>query len=139
VVTNPALPASVQAFNGKIGAKVRQVAPTIFANYKFGDKSSALRPFVGVGLNFTTFDKADSTADGNAINGGVTNISLKDSFGLAAQAGLNYRIDDKWSVGGAIATARVKTKMTTNTLGIIRSADIKFSPIALTFSVGYSF
>jgi outer membrane protein len=138
-VTNPALPAGVQAYNGKIGAKVRQVAPTIFANYNFGSKESKFRPFLGVGINYTKFDKAESTADGNGLNGGPTNLALEDSVGLALQAGVNYRFNDKWTLTGDIATAQVKTKLTTNTLGVIRTADIKFRPTVLTVSVGYSF
>jgi outer membrane protein len=138
-VIDPTLPASVRAYDGKTGAKVRQVAPTVFANYKFGDKNSSFRPFLGIGLNYTTFDKTESTTDGNNLNGGATNISLEDSFGLAAQAGLSYRIDDKWSISSSVATAQVKTKMTSNTLGVVRTADVKFRPTVVTVSMGYSF
>lgn len=138
-VNNPALPASAQALNGAIGAKVRQVAPTVFANYKFMDKSSALRPFVGVGLNYTVFDKRDSTLANDTLNGGATSIGLKSSWGLALQGGVQYQIDKKWSVSAAVATAQVKTTLTTNTMGIERTADIKFSPVVTTLAVGYSF
>lgn len=138
-VTNPLLPAGIQSFNGKIGAKVRQVAPTVFANYNFGSKEDKFRPFVGAGINYTKFDKAQSTVDGNNLNGGPTNLALEDSIGLALHAGLNYRIDNKWTVTGAVATAQVKTKLTTNTLGVIRTADITFRPTVLTIAVGYSF
>lgn len=140
VVLNPAaLPPSVAAQHGAIGAKVRQVAPTLFANYKFGDKNSALRPFVGVGINYTVFDKADSTAVNDAINGGPTTLKLEDSVGLALQAGLTYKLGGAWSVTGSLATAQVKTKLLSNTLGIERRADIKFSPTVFCISVGYSF
>lgn len=138
-IINPSLPASVQAYDGKVGAKVRQVAPTLFVNYKFFSKESQFRPFIGAGINYTKFDKTESTADGNAINGGPTNIALKDSVGLAFQAGLGYQINDNWSIVGSVATARVKTQLTTNTLGVVRTADIKFRPTVLTLSVGYSF
>jgi outer membrane protein len=98
-----------------------------------------LRPFVGLGLNYTIFDKRESTADGDSINGGATKIALKDSVGLAFQAGLSYRINDKWSITGAYTTAQVKTELTTNTLGIVRKADIKFKPTVWSISAGYSF
>ena len=140
VVLKPAsLPPSVAAKDGAIGAKVRQVAPTLFANYKFGDKNSQIRPFVGLGVNYTVFDKADSTAVGDDINGGRTTLKLKDSAGLALQAGVTAKLGGAWSITGAIATAQVKTKLTTNTLGIERKADIKFSPTVLIVSAGYSF
>ena len=138
-VNNPNLPSSAQALNGQIGARVRQVAPTLFANYKFLEKSSPLRPYIGVGINYTRFDKTSSTAAGNALYGGPTSISLEDSMGLALQGGATYRFDNQWSLTGSIATAQVKSKITTNTLGIERTADITFKPRVFTMAVGYSF
>ena len=139
VVLNPsAVPGSVAAMNGKVAAKVRQVAPTLFANYKFGDSSSQIRPFVGLGVNYTKFDKAESTSVNNAINGGPTTIQLTDSTGLAAQLGATPKLSGAWSLTGAVTTAQVKTHQTSNTLGIVRTADIKFSPTVITLTAGYS-
>lgn len=139
VINNPSLPASAQALSGQVGAQVRQVAPTVFVNYKFLEKTSAWRPFIGVGINYTRFDKTSSTAAGNALNGGATSISLEDSVGLALQGGISYQINPQWSVSAALATAQVKSKITTNTLGIERSADIRFRPTVFTVALGYSF
>lgn len=133
------LPANIQAFDGQRVAKVRQVTPTLFLNYKFGESTSQWRPFVGIGVNYTNFDKRTSTAANNALNGGPTDLRLSDSWGLAAQAGLTYRVNERWSINGAIATARVKTRLTTNTAGVQRTIDIRFHPVVLTLSVGYSF
>jgi len=133
------LPPHISAFNGQKLAEVRQVAPTLFLNYKFGDAGSQWRPFVGLGLNYTKFDKRKSTAANNALNGGPTDIRLSDSWGLAGQVGLSYRIDERWSVTGALATARVKSKLTTTTGGVQRSIDIRFHPAVFTIHVGYMF
>ena len=138
-VNNPKLPSSVQALNGQMAAKVRQVAPTLFANYKFLEKSSPLRPYIGVGVNFTRFDNTSSTAAGNALNGGATSLALEDSMGLALQGGVTYRFNNQWSLTGSVATAQVRSKITTNTLGIQRTADITFKPRVFTVAVGYSF
>jgi outer membrane protein len=140
VVLNPtAVPGSVAAQDGALSAKVRQVAPTAFANYRFGDSSSQIRPFVGVGLNFTKFDKTESTAVNDAVNGGPTTIKLKDSIGPALQVGVTAKLGGPWSVTGVWTTARVRTTMTTNTLGIERTADILFHPSVFILAVGYSF
>lgn len=140
VILKPtSVPASVAALDGSIAAKVRQVAPTLFANYKFGDSSSQIRPFVGIGVNYTKFDKTESTSVNDAVNGGPTTIKLKDSVGLAAQLGITAKLGGPWSLTGAWSTARVNTKMTTNTLGIERTADIVFHPSVLTLALGYSF
>ncbi|NDP61634.1 OmpW family outer membrane protein [Polaromonas sp.] len=138
-VSNPALPGSAQALSGQVGATIRQVAPTLFVNYKFLEKTSVLRPFVGAGINYTRFDKTHSTAAGDALNGGPTSISLEDSVGLALQAGVAWRLSNEWSVSASLATARVTSKITTNTLGIERHADITFKPRVFTVAVGYSF
>lgn len=138
-INNPGLPASAQALSGQVGARVRQVGPTLFANYKFLGKTSPLRPFIGVGINYTRFDNTVSTAANNALVGGATSISLEDSVGLALHGGVTYRISDQWSLSVSLATAQVKSKITTNTLGIERSADIKFRPRVFTAAVGYSF
>jgi outer membrane protein len=138
-VNNPNLPLSAQALSGQLAGKVRQVAPTLFANYKFLEKSSPLRPFIGVGINYTRFDKTSSTAANNALNGGPTSIALEDSMGLALQGGVTYRFDNQGSLSASLATAQVKSKITTNTLGIQRTADITFKPRVFTVAVGYSF
>jgi outer membrane protein len=140
VVLNPnAVPGSVAAQDGALSAKVRQVAPTVFANYRFGDSTSQFRPFVGFGLNYTKFDKTESTAVNDAVNGGPTTLKLKDSVGPAMQLGVTAKLGGPWSVTGAWTTARVKTTLTTNTLGIERTADITFHPSVFILAVGYSF
>lgn len=137
-VLNPNLP-QIVPFDGQIGAKVRQVAPTLFVNYRFGDKGSKLRPFVGAGLNYTVFDKADSTAANDQVNGGPTTLKLEDSVGLAFQMGVTAKLGGPWSITGSWTTAQVKTKLTTNTLGLIRTADITFHPSVFTVALGYTF
>lgn len=134
-----ALPASVAAQDGVIISKVTQIAPALFVNYKFGDAGNALRPFLGLGVNYTKFDPAKTTAANDAINGGPTRIKLSDSWGLAWQAGVTYQIDKKWSVSGTYTSADVKTTVTTNTLGIERKLDVSFDPTVFILSVGYSF
>lgn len=133
------LPPHIAAFNGQKVAEVRQVAPTLFLNYKFGDATSRWRPFVGLGINYTNFDKRTSTAANNALNGGPTDVRLSDSWGLAGQLGLSYRINERWSLTGAIATARVKSRLTTTTAGVQREVDIRFHPRVLTINAGYTF
>ena len=53
--------------------------------------------------------------------------------------GLTYKFDAKWSLTGALATAKVGTTETTNTLGIVRTAKIDFHPSVFSLAVGYKF
>jgi outer membrane protein len=129
----------VAAKEGQLIGTVRQIAPTVFANYKFGEPSSKLRPFVGIGVNYTLFDQAESTALFNQLSGGVTTNKLSDSWGLAAQVGASYKLDGPWSISGTWSTADVKSTLTTNTYGVERKTDVKFSPSVFILSVGYHF
>lgn len=124
-------------------ASVKQVAPTVFVNYRFGDAGDRLRPFVGVGINYTHFTGGRSTASGEAASGGPTTIKLKDSVGLAAQVGVSYALTKEWSLNASLAMAKVKAdqKATTTTREgpIVRTTTIDFNPKVFCVTVGYSF
>lgn len=136
---NKGVAAHVAADDGAVVAKVKQVAPTLFLNYKFLDAGSALRPYVGVGVNYTHF-KATSTTVGNALyNDGPVRISLTDSFGLAAQIGATYQFDKNWSASASWATAAVKTNITIRTNLSEQTATYRFHPSVFSATVGYTF
>lgn len=139
IINAGSLPPSVASQNGQLIGTVRQIAPTLFANYKFGEASDKFRPFVGVGINYTMFDQANSTALFNQISGGTTNNKLTDSWGLAAQVGATYKLDGPWSISGAWSTADVKSTLTNNTFGVERKTEIKFNPSVFILAVGYAF
>lgn len=120
-------------------SKVKQRAPTLFVNYSFGKPTDSWRPFVGLGLNYTQFFDAKSTAAGNIASGGPTKIDLKDSIGLAGQMGVKYQFNERWSVTGTIAAAKVKTDMTATTGSIERKTTIDFRPVVYCVALGYSF
>jgi outer membrane protein len=138
---NPAIvPAGVvDAFHGQVIGHVRRMSPTLFINYLWRDPSRAWRPLAGLGLNYTRFDKGRTTAMGDALNGGRTAIALDDSLGLAAQGGVSYRIHSRWNVIASASTARVVTELTTDTGGARRIIDIRFHPVVVVLSAGYTF
>ena len=121
----------------------KQVAPTVFANYRFGQPGDKLRPFVGIGINYTRFTDTKSTTAGNWASGGETKLKLSDSWGLAAQAGVSYALTDKWSLCATVAAAKVESDLkattTTNNGTIVRRTTIDFRPVVFTMSMGYSF
>jgi outer membrane protein len=140
VVLKPsALTGSTAALDGAVVATVRQVSPTLFFNYKLGDGNKPFRPFVGLGVNYTFFDNIDSSSAFDAINGGPTNLKMDDSVGLALQLGITAKLGGPWSITGSWSTARIKTRLTTNTLGLQRDMDITFHPSMFIIAAGYSF
>jgi outer membrane protein len=126
-------------YDGQVISSARWIAPTLLLEYNFLSANSPFRPYIGVGVNYTTFYDRDSTAAGNAASGGPTRISLTSSVGPTATAGLTYRITDRWHLHGSYSFSRVKTDLTADTDGVIRTSRISFAPQALVVSVGYSF
>jgi outer membrane protein len=134
----PAVLGSVP-YNGQTISTARWFSPSLLVNYVFGDANSRLRPYVGVGVNYTKFLARQSTAAGDAASGGPTSISLPVSVGPTATAGLAYELTDRWHVYASYSVARVKSKLTATTAGLSRTSDINFWPNTLVISAGYSF
>jgi outer membrane protein len=134
----PALLGSVP-YNGQVISTARWLAPSLLLNYKFFDDTHALRPYLGVGVNYTDFYSRQSTAAGNAVTGGPTSISLPSSIGPLGAAGLSYRITDRFRAYASYSVSYVHSRLTADTAGLIHTTNIDFQPRALVVSVGYSF
>jgi len=77
----------------------KQLPPTLLAQYHFGDSNSVFRPFIGTGLNYTIFFDEQAGQDLKTTLGtDDVEIKLDDSFGLAAQVGFNYMLNEKWGI-----------------------------------------
>jgi len=126
-------------YDGQVISGARWISPTLFAEYNFLPDTAPLRPFFGVGVNYTVFYDRDPTAAGNAASGGPTRISLTSSVGPAVTGGLTYRISDRWHLHASYSWAQVKTHFSGDTDGFERTSHISFAPQALVISGGYSF
>jgi outer membrane protein len=134
----PAMVGSVP-YNGQVISTVRWFSPSLVFNYVFGDANSRLRPYLGVGVNYTKFLARQSTAAGNAASGGPTSISLPSSLGPTATAGLSYELAEHWHLFASYSVAKVDSKLTADTAGILRTSEVHFWPNTLVVSAGYSF
>ncbi|MDH5834574.1 OmpW/AlkL family protein [Luteimonas kalidii] len=82
---------------GRVGS-AKHLPPTVSLQYHFANASRAT-PFLGVGLNYTTFFSEETTGP---LAG--TDLSLDASWGLAAHAGIDFavgarsaiRLDARW-------------------------------------------
>jgi outer membrane protein len=126
-------------YNGQVISTARWLAPSLLLNYVFFDPSRALRPYVGVGVNYTSFYDRDSTAAGNAAGGGPTRLSLTNSVGPVGTVGLSYHVTPRWGVFVSYSFSEVQTNLTANTVGFIRTTHVSFGPQALIVAAGYSF
>jgi outer membrane protein len=126
-------------YNGQELSSAKWAAPTLLLNYKFLDDTYALRPYIGAGVNYVGFIDRDSTAAANAAFGGPTRISLTRSLGPAATAGLSYRLSPRWGLYASYSYSRVRTDLSADTAGVIRTTRISFQPGSLVVSAGFSF
>lgn len=126
-------------YNGQEISTVKWFAPAGIIEYNFFSESAPVRPFIGVGINYTNFYDRDSTAAGNAVSGGPTKISLPSSIGPAATIGVTWRPAPHWDFNASYSASKVNARLTADTAGEIRSSHIEFNPQALILSVGYAF
>lgn len=113
---------------GKIGES-SQLPPTLSIQYHFSPLASA-RPYVGAGLNYTTFFSESTTG---ALAG--TSLKLDDSFGMAVQAGIDVDINQNWFWNAEVRYIQISTTATT-ALGTV---DVDIDPWVFTLGVGTTF
>lgn len=112
---------------GKV-AEVKQLPPTFSVQYHFSPKSD-FRPYVGAGINYTTFFDVKTT------NPAVTSMSLDDSWGLAAQVGFDKDISKDWFINADLRYIKIKTTATTN----VGNVDVTIDPWVISLGVGTRF
>jgi outer membrane protein len=118
--------------------EVTHLPPSLTANYYFLDAASAFQPYVGAGLNYTIiFDEEFTGANKSA---GLSKLDLDNSFGLTAQIGADYKIDNKWHVNASVRWIDIDTEASFKVGEASGSvADIQIDPTVFTISLGYTF
>ncbi|MCL1084848.1 outer membrane protein OmpW [Shewanella glacialipiscicola] len=120
---------------GKI-ADTKQLPPTLVAQYYFGDAQSALRPYIGVGVNYTNFYDSEFTND---LNGALTDLSLSNSWGVAGQVGLDYQLSKNWLVNASVWYMQISTDVKFNLAEAPVKIETDIDPWVYMVSVGYTF
>ena len=85
---------------GAASGTVKALPPTLLLQYHFTELDP-IKPYVGVGVNYTSFTSA------NILNGGASvNAS---STGFAAQIGFDYMLDKNWGLNADLKYIQIKT------------------------------
>lgn len=113
----------------KVG-ETKQLPPTLILLYNFAPKSG-VRPYAGIGLNYTTFFSEETTG---ALAG--TSLKLDDSFGLAVEAGVDVDINKDWFFNASLWRMDIDTEADSSLLG---KFDVSIDPWALFVGVGTRF
>lgn len=112
--------------NGAFAASAKQLPPTISINYHFPTKGK-VKPFLGLGLNYTTFFEEETT---------LGNLKLDDSFGIAVNAGADYQISDRGALRFNLRWMDIETDATLNGAAI-GTADI--DPVVVNLAYVHRF
>jgi len=105
----------------------RHLPPTLLAQYHFLP-GAQIDPYVGAGINYTLISKVD-------ILNGAGRLE-HDSVGAALQAGVDFRIDSRWSVDLDVKKVQIRSDVDINGAHASR---VKVDPLLLGVGVGYRF
>ncbi len=120
----------------------KHLPPTISVQYFPLANDSLWQPYVGVGINYTTFFGEESEGKLNSTLGQEFDLELKDSWGLAAQAGLDYQITEDIVLNAAVWYIDIKTEATFTGKSDgrkIKADNVSIDPLVYMLGVGYKF
>jgi outer membrane protein len=116
--------------NGDRAAKVRQLPPTLSLQYHL-NTGGAVSPYLGVGLNYTRFF---SIKESGPLAG--THLSLGDSWGFAAHAGVDVALQERWFAGADVRWIDIDSKARVDGASV---GSVTIDPVAFGLYVGYRF
>tara|TARA_R110002072_G_scaffold13637_3_gene57370 strand:+ start:1530 stop:2234 length:705 start_codon:yes stop_codon:yes gene_type:complete len=116
----------------------KHLPPTVSALYYFNGPDARLRVYGGAGVNFTTFfsEKLSPQARTELA---ADRLKLDDSWGLSLSVGADFRLDETWTLSGAVRRLDISTDASLNSaLGRITTS-VDIDPWVYMLSVGYVF
>ncbi|HPQ95122.1 MAG: outer membrane beta-barrel protein [Thiothrix sp.] len=112
--------------NGATIGSTKHLPPTVTAQYHF-NTGTPFRPYVGAGVNYTQFFSEKST---------LGKLDLSHSWGLAAEAGFDYALTDKWAFNAGLWYADIDTKAK---LDGSKLDTVKIDPWVYMLGMSYTF
>ncbi len=119
-------------------ATIEHLPPTFVAEYHFKPNADT-RPYVGAGINYTTFmdESADSELEDLV---GKTSIDLDDSWGLAVMGGVDMDINESWFFNASLWYIDIETDATLDTANAGRlKVNVDIDPWVVMLGVGTRF
>jgi outer membrane protein len=129
----------------------KHLPPTVMAQWYPRGGQTGWQPYIGAGVNYTIF--FDESTDGQLVNllGDLTNgavndadLSLDDSLGLAAQAGVDIPIDEHWAFNIGVwyidinTEAEITAKANGTTAAKVKF-DVELDPWVYNVGIAYRF
>ncbi len=114
---------------GTVG-ETKHLPPTLSVQYHFMPTSN-IRPYAGLGLNYTIF--FDEEAKG-ALAG--SNLSLDNSWGVAVQLGIDIDVAPNWFVNADLRYIDIESDAKLDGVGI---GTVEIDPIVFGLNIGIRF
>jgi len=124
--------------DGKLG-DLKHLPPTLSLVYYPLDNKSAFQPYVGAGINYTWF--FDESVGSAASAGGFDNFRVKNSWGWAAQVGMDYMLTDNVMLNAQLRYIDIDTEayVDNTILGVRAKVDVDVDPFVYMVGLGYKF
>jgi outer membrane protein len=118
------------AFLGDDVLSARNVSPVLLLTWHFGAPGDKWRPYVGAGLNYTTFADIESRL--------ASDVEMEDSVGWAVKGGIDYALTPRWGLFASVSALKVKSKLVASGTTVLQST-IDFRPVVYSFGAAYRF
>lgn len=116
----------------------KHLPPTVSALYYFGSSDTTVRPYVGAGVNYTTFFSKSLSSQAKTELA-ATSLDIDDSFGLSLRAGFDWQLNDKWLINASVWNIDIDTDASFDSaLGRV-DASVDIDPWVYMVSLGYKF
>lgn len=112
------------------GARIgsfRHLPPTLSAQYHFAPQSR-FSPYLGAGINYTRISRVK-------LLDGAGDLE-QDSWGLSVQAGVDIRLDARWSLNLDVKKVNIRSDVL---VGGAKASSVKVDPVLFGLGVGYRF
>lgn len=127
---------TVSATAGTLGT-LRHLPPTVTAQYHFAPDNASVRPYVGLGLNYTHFSAVNLNAQ--PVLGSDTPLTVtKHSWGLAYQIGADFPITKNISLNVDFKKIDISTDVKVAASGA-KLGKVKVDPTLFGIGIGYRF
>lgn len=127
----------------------KHLPPTLSLQWYPRGNVSGWQPYLGIGVNYTTFFDEDVSSElggalGDLLGVSSAKLSLDDSVGLAAQAGIDFPINERWAFNVGVWYIDLRTEATIDVQfegggDAAVSFDVDIDPFVYNVGVSYNF
>lgn len=116
------------ALNDDNLASTKHLPPTLTLQYyPLGGTDARVQPYVGAGINYTFFSDEELA---------IGELELDDSWGAAAQVGIDLLIDENWALNAAAWYIDIDTDATINGAA---AGTVEIDPLVVMAGLSYRF